>query len=209
MNSKQTQAKPAAGDNPVIQERDVLRLAQICRYDKKHAEQVTHLALRLFDELKGLHHMGRLERNWLKTAALLHDIGWIKGRKQHHKTARRIILKSKVLSADERERRILGELVRYHRKALPQLHHRRFHELTPPDRQTVRALSSLLRVADGLDVSHASVVKTLSCRITRTRIAALCRMAGPALAERAAAMKKGRLVENVFHRKLMVLCRPT
>jgi exopolyphosphatase/guanosine-5'-triphosphate,3'-diphosphate pyrophosphatase len=197
-----------SGHSPAIREQDALRLAQICRYEKKHADQVTRLALRLFDELKSLHRMGRVERSWLKVAGLLHDIGWIEGRKKHHKTARRIILKTPLLPIRLRERRILGEIVRYHRKALPQLRHPGFRKLAARDRKAVQVLASLLRVADGLDVSHASVVKTLSCHITRTRIAALCRVAGPADAERAAAMKKGRLVENVFHRNLMVLCRP-
>lgn len=201
------QIKPTAGYNPVILEQEVLHLAQACRYEIKHAEQVTRLALRLFDELKSLHRLGRMERSWLKAAGLLHDIGWIKGRKKHHKTARHIILATSLLSLGLQERRILGEIVRYHRKALPQLRHRGFRKLAADNRKPVQVLAGLLRVADGLDVSHASVVKTLSCCITRTRIAALCRVVGPADAERAAATKKGRLVENVFHRKLMVLCR--
>jgi exopolyphosphatase/guanosine-5'-triphosphate,3'-diphosphate pyrophosphatase len=207
-NINPAQFKPAAEFSSPIREQDVLRLAHACRYEQKHAEQVARIALRLFDELQDLHRLGRTERSWLKTAGLLHDIGWIEGRKKHHKTARRIILETALLPLGLRARRILGEIVRYHRKALPQLGHRGFRALTMDNRKVVLVLAGLLRVADGLDVSHASVVKDLTCRITRTRIAALCRVAGPADAERSAALKKGRLLESVFNRKLMILCRP-
>lgn len=208
LSVKPAQVNPGTGHIPPVREQDVLRLAKACRYERKHAEQVTRMALRLFDELQGLHRLGRTERSWLKAAGLLHDIGWIEGRKKHHKTARRIILETPLLPLGLQERRILGEIVRYHRKALPQLGHLGFRTLAMDNRKVVQVLAGLLRVADGLDVAHASVVKTLTCRITRTRIAALCRVAGPADAERSAALKKGRLLENVFHRKLMVLCRP-
>ena len=55
----------------------VLRLAQTCEYEVEHTNQVTYLAVRLFDELHGLHHMGPRERAWLVYASLLHDIGKI------------------------------------------------------------------------------------------------------------------------------------
>lgn len=208
MTTEQTPTKPPAGTGAVIREQDVLKLAQACRYEKKHADQVTRLALRLFDELKRLHRMGRTERIWLKTAGMLHDIGWIEGRKKHHKTARRIILKTALLPVGLRERRILGEIVRYHRKALPGLRHPGFRKLAAGDRKTVQVLAGLLRIADGLDISHRSVVKTLICHTPRARLTALCRISGPAELERNAALKKGRLAENVFQRKLTILCRP-
>lgn len=209
MRSKNTLAKPPAGHSAALREQDVLRLAQACRYEKKHADQVTRLALRLFDELKNLHRMGRTERGWLKAAGLLHDIGWIEGRKKHHKTARRIILKTALLPIGLRERRILGEIARYHRRALPRLRHPGFRKLEEGDRKTVQVLAGLLRIADGLDISHKAVVTTLACHTSRARLTVLCRVAGAAEAERSAALKKGRLAENVFHRKLMILCQPS
>lgn len=209
MTSRQTLAKSPAGNSAALREQDVVRLAQSCRYDKKHADQVTRLALRLFDELQNLHRLGRKERNWLKAAGLLHDIGWIEGRKKHHKTARRIILKTALLPIRLRERRILGEIVRYHRRVLPRLRHPGFRQLTADDRKTVQVLAGLLRIADGLDISHRAVVKTLTCHTPRARLTVLCRVAGAAEAERNAALKKGRLAENVFHRKLMILCQPS
>ena len=192
----------------MIRNAAVIKLAQKYQVEQKHAEQVARLALTLFDELRPIHHLGATERVWLKAAAQLHDIGWIAGRQKHHKTARRIILETPALATHERERCILGEIVRYHRKALPQLRHRGFRKLQPDDRRRVRVLAGLLRVADGLDVSHAAVVGQVACRISPTRLTLCCRVTGPAEAECLAARKKGRLLETMVHRKLKI-CHPT
>ncbi len=75
----------------------VLRLAQTCDYEANHSHQVTRLALRLFDELESLHHLGQEPRFWLECAGILHDIGWIEGWRNHHKTALRVILTTPLL----------------------------------------------------------------------------------------------------------------
>lgn len=192
----------------MIRNTAVIKLARKYQVEQKHAAQVTRLALALFDALRAVHRLGAVERAWLKAAARLHDIGWIAGRQQHHKTARRIIRETPALATHARERQILGEIVRYHRKALPQLRHRGFRKLSLDDRRRVQVLAGLLRVADGLDVSHAAVVMHVSCRILPARLTLCCRTRGPAEAECAAARKKGRLLEKVLHRKLKI-CHPT
>lgn len=80
---------------PVLQA--VLRLAQTCEFEVNHTWQVTHLALRLFDELQELHNLSQNERSWLIYAGILHDIGWIEGWKEHHKVTLRIILTTPML----------------------------------------------------------------------------------------------------------------
>ena len=70
----------------------VLQLAKDCDYEEEHTHQVARLSLRLFDELEPLHRLGPKERFWLRCGALLHDIGWIEGRKGHHKTSLQLIL---------------------------------------------------------------------------------------------------------------------
>ncbi len=57
--------------------RSVLQLGRSCNYDEKHSEIVAALALQLFDSGKkiGLHDFGDEERELLRYAALLHDVG--------------------------------------------------------------------------------------------------------------------------------------
>ena len=182
----------------------VLSLAESYDYEREHAHQVTRLALRLFDELEPLHRLGYEERFLLQCAALLHDIGWIEGQQAHHKASLRLILDSTLLPFDERERLIVGSTARYHRKALPKDKHVHFAALGPEDQDVVRVLAACIRVADGLDRTHWSVVDDLWCEILRDLIIVHCIVSDNAEQERIEALDKGRLLEQVFNRRLAI-----
>ncbi|MBL7065580.1 MAG: HD domain-containing protein [Anaerolineae bacterium] len=182
----------------------VLQLAQDCEYEVEHTHQVTRLALRLFDELGTLHGLGAEERFWLRCGALLHDIGLIKGARGHHKTALRIILDTPLLPFDARERLIVGSIARYHRKALPQETHAHFAALDPADQDSVSTLAALLRVADGLDYTHQSLVQDISCETAPRQIIVRCGVRRAAEVERQRALYKGNLLEQVLNRELVV-----
>jgi len=182
----------------------VCSLAESCDYEEGHSQQVTRLALRLFDELRPLHDLADKERFWLECAGLLHDIGFSQGTKQHHKSALRIILESRLLPFDERERHIIGSVARYHRRALPQEKHDHFARLGAPDRKTVSILAALLRVADGLDRTHTDAAKDLSCEVRSDAIVLHCVVDHPAEPEEVYAMKKSELLQEVFNRQLVI-----
>jgi exopolyphosphatase/guanosine-5'-triphosphate,3'-diphosphate pyrophosphatase len=194
--------KPAHGtDNGQESGLDaVLALARDCDYERQHTHQVTKLALQIFDELAGLHRLGPQDRFWLHCGALLHDIGWLEGAQGHHKTALRLILADPRLPWALREREIVGLLARYHRKALPDERHKYFSGLSPADQYRVSALAGILRVADGLDRSHMSVVRRVACNVCDARIVFTCEATGPAEVEMDAAAKKADLLEQVFER---------
>jgi len=182
----------------------VLKLAENCEYEEGHTHQVNRLALLLFDELQPLHHLGAEERFWLQCGALLHDIGWIEGWKGHHKTALRTIRNTAILPFDDRESLIVGSIARYHRRALPKKKHAHFAALKPAEREMVSVLAGILRVADGLDRTHQALVEDLSCEIKRKKVIVQCSVKRPAEEERQAALKKGKLLEKVFKRKLVI-----
>lgn len=201
--------KHQAANAPDEESRDprlggVLQLARVCHYEQGHTHQVTRLALRLFDQLRPLHKLGDQERFWLECGSLLHDIGWIEGQKGHHKTALRIILDSPLLPFNGRQRQIIGCIARYHRKAAPKKRHVPYGELAPADREVVRALAAILRVADSLDVMHEDRVHDLSVALLPDEVVLQCRAAGSLAEERTQALKKGDLFEEVFKRKLEV-----
>src|SRR4029077_10745826 len=62
---------------------------------------------------------------------------------------------------DPQEIEIIALLARYHRQATPKKTHDGYRELKRGLRQTVRTLSAMLRLAEGLDRSHAQVVTAL------------------------------------------------
>jgi exopolyphosphatase/pppGpp-phosphohydrolase len=183
----------------------VIHLAESCNYEVEHTNQVTRLALCLFDELSSLHNLGPRERFWLQCAALLHDIGWIEGRKDHHKVALKIILSTPLLPFESKERLIIGSVARYHRKALPDPRHDNFASLTPEEQQIVRILAALLRVADGLDCLHQNRVRDLTCKITKKRVTMVCTVKKVIPNESLVSLKKADLFELVFQRELILV----
>ncbi len=122
--------------------------------DPAHALHVATLAVVLFDELKKLGlHTGACEyRALLEYGALLHDIGWISGQKQHHKVAFTMIQESP-LPLTREEKHIVALVARYHRKAEPG-DQPEFQALAEPVRDIVSKLAAIIRIADGLDRLH-------------------------------------------------------
>jgi putative phosphoesterase len=185
----------------------VCRLARECDYEAAHTHQVTRLSLMLFDELVPLHGLGDDERFYLQCAAMLHDIGWMEGQRRHHKTALRAIL-SADLPFDDRERLIVASIARYHRKALPSTRHDHFAALDAVDRRTVRILGGILRVADGLDRSHLSLVRRLTCTWDDATLTIHARTAARAEPERWAAAKKSDLLADALGREVVLALSP-
>jgi exopolyphosphatase/pppGpp-phosphohydrolase len=179
-------------------------LAQACHYEAEHSHQVTRLALMLFDQLRPLHGLSGQRRFRLTCGALLHDIGWIEGGRAHHKTSLRLILESPLLPWNLRHRLIIGSIARYHRKALPDLKHDHFAQLSRADREDVRILSAILRVADGLDNTHRSNVRSVDCHINARELIILCKTRLPAHTEARKALAKGDLITQVFERQLRI-----
>ncbi len=183
-------------------------LARTCGYEAVHTGHVTRLALRLFDELKPLHMLGDTERFYLGCASMLHDIGWVEGWRGHHKTALKIILRTTLLPLDNRERLIIGSVARYHTKALPNAKHDHFAALDPADRHIVVLLSAILRLADGLDRSHRSVVRDVKTKITDTKITLYYGAPTRAKLEEEGAKENSDLLTQVFERKLSIRWEP-
>ena len=146
------------------------RLGDRLRYDAAHAEKVAHLAGRLFDDLGSLHRLGARERLLLVAGALLHDVGDFVRYDGHHKHGYYLVLHSDIMGLSPDERAIVANLVRYHRKSAPDLAHPNFRELPKDARATVRALASILRIADALDREHKSKVLDVHASVGKTRV---------------------------------------
>jgi len=145
----------------------VIETAHTYDPDPSHSEQVTALALALFDGLRNLHGYKSGERRLLEIAGRLHDIGWsrvVSGK--HHKLSSEMIRDLDIPGLDNEERLMCALIARYHTKALPDpSRHGRFASLVPDKRKLVEWLAGILRVADGLDCNHTSPVKRLSCTV--------------------------------------------
>jgi exopolyphosphatase/guanosine-5'-triphosphate,3'-diphosphate pyrophosphatase len=119
---------------------------------------VARLALSIFDQTRSVHGLGDREREWLEYAALLHDIGVHISYDRHHRHSYYLIKNGGLRGFEPQEIEIIALVARYHRQATPKKSHDGFGDLNGALRQTVRVLSAVVRLAEGLDRSHAQAL---------------------------------------------------
>jgi exopolyphosphatase/guanosine-5'-triphosphate,3'-diphosphate pyrophosphatase len=149
---------------PDVRRRSTLELSERCNYYAEHARQVVRLALALFDQTRGIHGLTDREREWLEYASLMHDLGGHISFAGHHKHSYYLIKNGDLRGFHPDEIEVMALVARYHRRGTPRKSHDAYAQLSSPLRRTVRALSSILRVAESLDRSHAQPVSGLEVR---------------------------------------------
>ena len=168
------------------------------RFDERHARQAARLACRLFDALREEHGLDADCRLLLEVSAILHDIGMVIRASGHHKHGHYIVDNSEIFGLDGRDRAIVANVVRYHRRALPSPSHASFMNLARGDRIVVSKLAALLRVADALDRSHQARVSDLRVEKTEAEVTIGCRCSGSLELKRLALEHKADLFQEVF-----------
>jgi exopolyphosphatase / guanosine-5'-triphosphate,3'-diphosphate pyrophosphatase len=146
-----------------IRYKSVIQLAENFRYEKGHSRHTAELSLSIFDQTQNLHKLSYAEREYLEAAALLHEVGCFVSHSQHHRHSYYLIRNSEMLGFTENEKEIIANIARYHRKSHPKQKHEAFAKLNSEDRDIVKKLASILRIADGLDRTHSSAVKDVKC----------------------------------------------
>jgi exopolyphosphatase/guanosine-5'-triphosphate,3'-diphosphate pyrophosphatase len=143
-----------------VRQRSVLQLGRSCGINEAHARTVTTLALELFDSAGRLrlHAFGERERELLEYATFLHDIGSFISYTNHHAHSWYIISNAELLGFDHKEIAIMANIARFHRKKSPRRKTTDMPDLVQKEKETVRILSTFLRIAESLDRSHAALV---------------------------------------------------
>ncbi|HEY4321385.1 MAG TPA: Ppx/GppA phosphatase family protein [Gemmatimonadales bacterium] len=140
-----------------------------CRGDRRHVEQVRLLAIALHEQLAAALGSATDDAWLLEAAALLHDVGQLVSYRNHHKHSYQLIMHADRLGLDSHERGLVALISRYHRKRMPTRKHPEYARLGDDDRATVRRVSALLRVADGLDRGHTAAVDHLTVSLEANR----------------------------------------
>jgi CHAD domain-containing protein len=148
--------------------------AKVLDPDFAHSERVARLSLQLFDGLTATGLLrtpgavnsadGNAEnlRSSLNAAALLHDVGKVKGKKGHHKESFELIKKHGTpLGWKEEDLRRAALVARFHMGALPSRGHKDLRDLLPDEQRNVIRLSAMLRLANALDSSHDGHIRRL------------------------------------------------
>lgn len=141
------------------------RLPALPQVDLAHSTQVLRLALALFDDLAEPLCLSFQGRDLLAAAAYWHDVGQSIAEQGHHKHSYALIMALHLPQFGAWGKQQVACIARYHRKSLPDLEHGGFASLPGPARRQVQELAALLRVADGLDYSHRSLVRRLEAGV--------------------------------------------
>ncbi len=154
-------------------------LAEVYGYDRPHCEHVSLLALAIFDGLArlGLHDGDPREREWLHSAALLHDIGTLVDYHDHHRHGHYLVLNAGLAGFSHREIVIIAQIVRGHRKSIQ-----------PPgvlgavlrtrDDERILRLASFLRIAEQLEVGRARAVTGIDTAVDGDQVTLWIRAEG-------------------------------
>src|SRR4051794_10384220 len=143
----------------------VAGLARRCNSSPEHTRHVVRLALSLFDQTKELHGLGPFDREMLEYAVILHDIGQHVSRKGHHRHAAYLVENGQLRGFSPDEVALLAALVRHHRRGDPKSSETRMAALSSEDRERVRRIVAILRVADGLDRGRQGVVERVDVEL--------------------------------------------
>jgi exopolyphosphatase / guanosine-5'-triphosphate,3'-diphosphate pyrophosphatase len=143
---------------PDVRRRSIVELGERCGYWSEHAQQVARLALAIFDQTRGVHKLSDKEREWLEYGALLHDVGVHISYERHHRHSYYLIKNGDLRGFDPKEIEVIALIARYHRQATPKKSHEGYADLGGQLRRTVRTLAAIVRLAEGLDRSHAQTI---------------------------------------------------
>jgi len=176
-------------------------------YDKLHCQQVSRLALRIFEQTRKLHKLPEKFGSILHASAMLHDIGLFIGYPKHHKHSYYLIKSSLSGMYDHAELDLIANVARYHRKSHPSLSHVTFAQLSPFQQEIVTKLSGILRVADALDFDHQSKIRDVSCKLQSSKRKKLAiHVSGKGDLTRAIdyAMEKAELMNEIYEVKTII-----
>jgi exopolyphosphatase/guanosine-5'-triphosphate,3'-diphosphate pyrophosphatase len=193
---------------PDVRRRSVIELCERCRYSPAHAEHVARLATSLFDQTRRFHALSERARERLEYAALMHDLGEQVSYARHHKHSYYLIKNGGLRGFEPDEIEMIALLARYHRSATPKKSHEGFGELKRRQRREVKALAALLRVAEGLERSHAQVVSGLELRNRRKDCLLTVQAAGDAELELWSTRRHVAMLETLVGKPVSLAAQP-
>ncbi len=190
-----------------VREAAVRNLAIQYESDMTHVEHVAKLALQMHDSLarQELFEPKPGERELLWAASILHDVGMTISYDDHHKHSRYLILGAELPGFDPRERMLIAQMSRYHRKGVPKL-----GVLSalgePGDEELLDRCSVILRLAEHLERGRDQSVTEARLRANGHGVDLHLESAGDLTLPRWSVERygDGDAFQRVFHRRLLI-----
>jgi exopolyphosphatase/guanosine-5'-triphosphate,3'-diphosphate pyrophosphatase len=160
------------------------------------------VAVSIFDQTRSTHGLSEREREWLEYGALLHDVGVHISYERHHRHSYYLIKNGDLRGFTPEEIEVIALVARYHRQATPKRSHEGYGELSGSLRRTVRTLAAIVRLAEGLDRSHAQVLTGIDLYPRGDDYLARLKAAGDAELELWAAQRHAAALEAVLDKPI-------
>ncbi len=183
-----------------VRRASVLALVERSDVERAHATHVARLALRIFDQTQDLHHFRTGERELLEYAALLHEVGTHVSYQSHQKHSYYLISHAGLRGFTTDQVAIVANVARYYRKSVPKEEHENFAPLSDAQKEVVRKLTAMLRIADALDRGRQRAVRDVGVEITKKKIHVHVRLRGDARVEMAVASRRAKYFGKVFEK---------
>lgn len=187
------------------QRRNVEQMSRKYGVAAGHARKVAEMAQALFSALQPLHNLPHACGKVLEAAAYLHDVGHYVSDSSHHKHSYYLVANSDLPGFTSRERELIANLCRYHRKALPAATHTSFQNLPAEDKKVLILLAPVLRLADNLDRGHEQRVKSLECQVKNGQIVLRAASPGDIDLEQWATERAAEAFRQVYGRPVVLL----
>ncbi len=199
-----------AGGEPLfddVREAAVRNLAIQYEADMTHAEHVARLALQMHDSLvaDGLFEPEPGEHELLWAASMLHDVGMTISYDDHHKHSYYLIVSAELPGFSPRERALIAQISRYHRKGAPKL-----GEMAPiaeeGDEELLDRCSVILRLAEHLERGRDQSVREARLRPNGHGVDLHLEAAGDLTLPRWSVERYGddEVFQRVFGRRLLI-----
>lgn len=200
----------AGGGDPLLGDVrwDAVRnLAVQYESDLPHIEHVAALSLQMHDSLSdsGLIKPRPGERELLWAAAMLHDVGMTISYDDHHKHSRYLIVSAELPGFDPRERALIAQITRYHRKGAPKLGE--LEALTREgDEPLLERCSMILRLAEHLERGRDQSVREVRLQTNGDGVDLHLLAAGDLTLPRWSVERygDGEAFRKVFNRRLLI-----
>jgi exopolyphosphatase/guanosine-5'-triphosphate,3'-diphosphate pyrophosphatase len=136
-----------------------------------HAQNVRQIAIYLYDKLINLHRCEEEYRKLLSIAALLHDIGLIVNFYHHNIHSGYIILNNGINGLSHKEILKCALMTMMHEgNGYEKIINEYKNILTIDEIEKILKMGSILRIAEGLDISELGRVNIISCEVGKTDV---------------------------------------
>jgi exopolyphosphatase/guanosine-5'-triphosphate,3'-diphosphate pyrophosphatase len=199
-----------AGGDPLFEDvrrAAVRNLAIQYEADMVHSEHVARLSLQMHESLvaAGLFEPKPGERELLWAASMLHDVGMTISYDDHHKHSHYLILSAELPGFDPRERALIAQITRYHRKGSPKLGEMAV-VAEKGDEELLERCSVILRLAEHLERGRDQSVSAARLYTNGDGVGLHLQAAGDLTLPRWSVERYGddEVFERVFRRPLLI-----